>query len=124
MRNGLSDSVKYWESEQMNLRIRRTGDVVFRLERAAEGKLHVRLSAANPDFAHQNVLQFDFVFAFDNQTVRAASVLPRQFHDPFAALRGRGNACAAKGHGHFFALIGPTPDRRAHSPLKNHVIGE
>src|SRR5207253_7106008 len=85
---------------------------------------HVRLSAANPHFANDDVADIDLVFALDGQCVGSASLLTWQFDHPFAVPGGRGNRFSAKRDGDFFAVVGPAPNQEAHALLQNHVVGK
>ena len=97
-----------------------------RLPPRVKRHFHVRLAAANPDFADENIGEGKGVFPFDNKIAPfKGSRLRREEDLPisgFASGRGRGRS--SKLNGYFFTGVGPTPNANRHIALENSAIAK
>ena len=117
--------------EQPYLRIVRIGQDAFVIQHAPtvalrrHGHVHVGLTGADPDLAHENVPPLDRVGAGDGHFERAACSHGRQPHLPPSLLIG-GGLRAASGHRnlHLLARSSRAPDRHLSALLEDHAVAE
>ena len=97
-----------------------------RLAPRVERLLHVRLAAADPNFADENVREGDFVFAFDDEVARfERRRLRREINFPSAVFSGgRFRGRSGESNGNLFAGVGPTPNADRFVALENGGVAE
>ena len=118
--------------EQTDLRVVGRGDFRIAVDAGHRAPLHIGLPGAEPDFADQDIRQFETVPALHRQSQRTTGRHRRQRHAPLARFIGDSrNGCVRlvrlrhfHRHRHRFARIGPAPDRTGPFPLQYHMIGE
>ena len=93
---------------------------------ARKRHFHVGLSGANPDFANDDVLQNDFVFAGNDQigsSVESGHSL--KFDQPLTVFTGGGlNFLTIELDGYVFASVGVAPNFDGNVPLQNGVVSK
>ena len=99
------------------------GDFLLRIGALGDSPFHVGLPGANPDFAHEHVLELDLVVPLDRQGRGLGTCLQFvEFDHPLAILAGDGAFfLPTEGDGDLFSLVGPTPDGNGHVALEDHV---
>ena len=87
---------------------------------------HVRLPRTDPDFAHQNILELNFVgLTRNSQFTRWTYLQGIQLDQPFAILAGsRLLGLITERHRDRFTHIGRPPDGNRLPALKHHAIAE
>ncbi len=92
----------------------------------AHGIVHVRLARAEPDIAHQHILDGEGIRSAHDELRRLGrDGLRRQQHHPAAVRAGdRGLGVRAKAHGHLFARGRSAPYGQRALALEHHVIAK
>ena len=117
-------------ADERKVRLRRNLVAVIVTEpgiSAPERELHIRLPAAKPNFAHQNIGDRKFIlFAGDlERAVLAALLHWGEFHHPLAVFPGFCTyALPGKTDRDLLAGSGFPPYRNLHAALKHRVVGK
>ncbi|MEI2722250.1 MAG: hypothetical protein V9H26_01535 [Verrucomicrobiota bacterium] len=105
--------------------IGRGSNVGSRFKGPAQRPFHVRLAAAHPHIADQDVGELDrFGLGADREDVRSARPKLAELELPRQVSRDGGDRLVAELDGNDFAIVSPTPDGHGLAGLENHVIGE
>lgn len=113
------------DSVEANLRMVRRFDFIGAISRSPKAKLHVGLSAAQPNVAHQNFMQLHRWRPINVDGVGSAGCGGLNRCLP-ATVRTRHRLRGVSGnfHPHHFPGLRPSPDRIGFPTLENHVIAE
>jgi hypothetical protein len=82
------------------------------------------LATTNPDSPHEDIFDFEVIFALDHEHVRAACLERRKLNHPPSVPGFNFYGLALKHHPDFLAVIRPSPNGNLLAMLQNHVIGE
>ena len=111
---------------QLRVVLRGGRDFIRLLRAAAQLPLHIGLAGADPDIAHEHVLEHNLIVALDLELLRLrVGGGFGELHHPFAIpVGGHGLAGTGKRNGHLLTRISPTPDRGFDIALDDHVVAE